>query len=403
MESDNSHKNEKQSKSVIDSIDLVSTSFHTALASPIILNKTELIQIKFEPVLVDNTKNQNMCVNGKLIYEKKRKCDKDFPSEKITRGSIKVGEIMEIALDTNETYNLFVGLNDLYELYENIGTTPLGTNTYSKVSSCLLQLQSILRTDPEALRLIGDQEHLNLVKQLLHIITKTESIDSLKSGLKELEQSSVSALSNAINIEHLERVLVMLEQNIDNDSEEFWQTVFTDNQWILSQIFASPFTIFGGKAYVGGKGIENAGGNLCDFIYQNNLTKNIALIEIKTPCTLMFGNPYRGTYSFSTELSGAINQVIHYKEKLTKEYYGVSHNSSETFEMFNPKCSVIIGKIDSLNQKQIETLENYRNCLNNVEIITFDEVIKRIRNILVLFLKNITKSENSEDDFIFDI
>lgn len=82
--------------------------------------------------------------------------------------------------------------------------------------------------------------------------------------------------------------------------------------------FACPCTIFADKAYVGGKGINNSGGNLCDFIYQNSLSQNVALIEIKTPCTELIGNQYRGTYSFSYDLSGAVNQVLNYRDKLTK-------------------------------------------------------------------------------------
>jgi hypothetical protein len=83
------------------------------------------------------------------------------------------------------------------------------------------------------------------------------------------------------------------------------------------------------KAYVGGKGIDNTNGNVCDFIYQNNMTQNIALIKIKTPCTSLLGNKYRGTYSLSPDLSGVGNQILNYKDKLTKEYYASCHNSSE--------------------------------------------------------------------------
>ena len=67
--------------------------------------------------------------------------------------------------------------------------------------------------------------------------------------------------------------------------------------------------------------MSNRDGNVCDFIYQNELSQNIALIEIKTPCTPIIGNSYRATYSFSSEMSGAINQVLNYKDSLTKELY----------------------------------------------------------------------------------
>lgn len=138
------------------------------------------------------------------------------------------------------------------------------------------------------------------------------------------------------------------------------------------------------KAYVGGKGINNSGGNLCDFIYQNSLSQNVALIEIKTPCTELIGNQYRGTYSFSYELSGAINQVLNYRDKLTKEYYSLCHQSSEPFEVLSPKCVVIIGKMASLTPGQVAAFENFRNSLSNVLILTFDELYQRIVDLIAV-------------------
>ena len=74
----------------------------------------------------------------------------------------------------------------------------------------------------------------------------------------------------------------------------------------------------------------------------------MALIEIKTPCTELIGNQYRGTYSFSYELSGAINQVLNYRDKLTKEYYSLCHQSSEPFEVLSPKCVELYQRIVDL-------------------------------------------------------
>ena len=77
-------------------VDLVSTSSKTADASPIILNQTDLLRFKFVPTLVDNEKEPQKCVSGKLLYEKKRKGEKAFPSDtpsmddKVSRRSIKV-------------------------------------------------------------------------------------------------------------------------------------------------------------------------------------------------------------------------------------------------------------------------------------------------------------------------
>lgn len=383
-------------------IDVISTSLKTADASPIVLNKTEMIQTKFEPVLVENDKEPIKCVSGRLVYEKKRKNEEEFPTEKVTRQSVKVENFMEISLDTSENYKLFQGLKSLYDLYEDIGQTPMGSTTYTKVDISFKQFQSIIQSDPSAARLLGQSENFELVKMLLQIITQTDSLDSLRNSLKELEQLNVNALTNAISIERLERILRILEKNIDSDNEELWQNIFEENQWILSQIFSCPCTIFEEKAYVGGKGISNVGGNVCDLIYQNNLTQNIALIEIKTPRTPLFGSQYRGTYSLSSDMSGAINQILNYKDKLTKEYYANCHNSSKFFEVLTPKCFLVIGKVHGLDKTQIAALENYRNSLTNVTIITFDELIQRTKDMVAIFsTENVDIETSEEDDWPF--
>ena len=300
-----------------DTVDVVSTSSVTADASPVVLTQTEMLRLKFCPTLVDNEKEPHKSVSGKLLYEKKRKNDISFPSDgigvpdKISRGAVKVGDWMEINLSTRETYELYQGVKRLYALYGDMDEIPYGSATFTRVDSSFRQFLSIIQNDPSAARMIGNEENYDLVKILLRLITQTSSLESLKRSLTELQDENLQLLTTSLNIEKLQRIATLMEDNLENDSEEFWQTtVFKENQWVLAQIFACPCTIFADKAYVGGKGISNRGGNLCDFIYQNKLSQNVALIEIKTPCTELIGGQYRGTYSFSYELSGAVNQVL---------------------------------------------------------------------------------------------
>lgn len=392
-----------------DTVDMVSTSAVTADTSPVVLAQTDMLRLKFLPTLVDNGKEPHKSVSGKLLYEKKRKNDDAFPSDsqsnagKISRGSVKVGDWMEFQLSTSEVYELYEGLRRLYTLHDDIGEIPYGSATYTRIDSSFRQFLSIIQNDPASARMIGNEENYDVVKALLRLITQTESLDSLKKSLTELKDENLQQLTTTLNIEKLQRVAALMKENLNNDSEEYWQsTVFKDNQWVLAQIFACPCTIFADKAYVGGKGIENSGGNLCDFIYQNSLSQNIALIEIKTPCTEIIGGAYRGTFSFSHELSGAVNQVLNYRDKLTKEYYTLCHQSENLFEVMNPKCVVIIGKISTLNSNQVAAFENFRNSLSNVLILTFDELYQRVKDLVSILSKDEVSAEPVVDDEIQD-
>lgn len=383
-----------------NAVDVVSTSSVTADASPVVLNQTDMLRFKFLPTLVTNENAPHKSVSGKLLYERKRKKEDLFPTDsgdssaKVSRGSVKASDWMELQLDTTETYELYQGLKQLYALYENMGEIPYGTATYTRVDSSFRHFLSIIQSDPSAARMIGSDENFVLVKTLLRLITQTDSLESLKKSLMELQDENLQRLTTSLNIEKLQRIATLMKDNLDNNSEEFWQTtVFKENQWVLAQIFACPCMIFADKAYVGGKGIDNCGGNLCDFIYQNRLSQNVALIEIKTPCTEIIGNSYRGTYSFSHELSGAVNQVLNYRDNLTKAYYTLCHQGPSQFEILSPKCVVIIGKLASLNQGQVAAFENFRNSLSNVLILTFDELYRRIVDLIAILSETSSPSQ----------
>lgn len=387
-----------------DTVDVISTSTVTANTSPITLSQTEILRFKFLPTLVDNKKEPNKSVSGKLLYEKKRKNDSHFPSEtagssvKVSRGAVKVGDWMEFQLNTSETYELYQGLKHLYALYDDIGEIPYGSATYTRVDSGFRQFLSIIQNDPSAARMIGNEENYDLFKTLLRLITQTSSLDSLKKSLAELQDEDAQHLAMSLNIVKLQRVATLMADNLDNNSEEFWQTtVFKENQWVLAQIFACPCTIFSDKAYVGGKGVDNSGGNLCDFIYQNRLSQNVALIEIKTPCTEIIGNSYRGTYSFSHELSGAVNQVLNYRDNLTKSYYTLCHQSASQFEVLSPKCVVIIGKLASMNSTQIAAFESFRNSLSGVQILTFDELYQRVIDLIAILSETPSPTQHTPE------
>lgn len=391
-----------------DTIEIMSTSSASADTSPIQLSISDHTRIRFIPKLVQNPNESKKAVRGKICYEKKTKRGVCFPSDirpssksnRISKCSCKVGDWMEIELNTSETYELYLGLKRLYELYEDMDGIPYGYASYTRVDSSFKDFLSIIQNDPSAARMIGDEDNYELVKILLRLITRAESHESLKKSLSELQDDNLQQLTASLSIERLQRVAALMSENLDNGDEEFWQTtVFKENQWILAQIFSSPCTIFSEKAYVGGKNLDNKGGNICDYIYQNRLSQNVALIEIKTPCADIIGKRYRGTFSLSNELSGSVNQVLNYKDKLTKDYYSICRNSPASFEVFNPKCVVVIGKMSSLLEPgQVGTFENFRNSMSNVTIITFDELHRRIMDLIEILSSRDTRQDSQGAD-----
>ncbi|SYX86914.1 Shedu anti-phage system protein SduA domain-containing protein [Paenibacillus alvei] len=229
--------------------------------------------------------------------------------------------------------------------------------------------------------------HHRLVDAYAEIYT-TEWLKETKRN-HEVRISEAASMSDLTQIKiepkiektSIRDAITIWERNSTNAEEEFWQRLFKVNPFLISLIVPGCVVKFGEKCYVGGKSIHNQGGNLVDFIYSNHLTKNVVLVEIKTPCTKLVGGAYRNNaYSLTEELSGAIVQVLTYKDELLKNYNSLCHDISEHFNAFNPKCLIIAGNLQSekLNSTQTKSFELYR-ANSDVEVITYDELFNKIK------------------------
>jgi len=306
-----------------NTIDIHSTSSNTANATPIVLNETEMIKTSFEPMLIDNEKDREACVSGKFVHQRKSKKDEFFPSEKFSKKSVKTGDILELRLSSSETKKLFDGLTQLYQLHSNIGFVPLGDNTYAKIDSSLLQT---IRRLEEINDNVESGDIVECINILFKILANRGNLKDLSEQLGRVENGEhLSELGEVVNIAKLKAYQAFFEDNIENDDEEEWQKFLTSNQWLISQLFSYPATIYKDKAYVGGKTIFNSDGKVVDYLYRNDLTKNVALVEIKTPQTKLLGRVYRNNiYSISDELSGGVNQILRYKDTLLKNWQELS-------------------------------------------------------------------------------
>lgn len=333
-------------------------SSKTSNITPITLSESARVQMTFECTQVDNIKDLSKNLKGKLVIKKKNKYIESFSDvSKFGKKDIGSNELVEIALNTEETFNLAQGLSEYYRLFSGTTTDPFREQVFVKRDEKIKMLEEI----------IADKDNL----------------------LNILDKIDLSTLNTAIHIESLKRVKAVMEENIQNDQETaFWQPFFEEHAWILSQLFHAPYILFNGRKYLGGKGIDDSGGQYADFVFQNELTSNIAIVEIKTPLKKLIGRQYRQTFSLSEELSGGINQLLKQRTELTKGYTNLFEKAVKSGEVFNAdniECILVIGTIGNMSNEEKEAFDVYRNDLRTVRIITFDELLTRVDNMLTLF------------------
>jgi hypothetical protein len=212
--------------------------------------------------------------------------------------------------------------------------------------------------------------------------------------------------------EHLEEVVWMghsakrivdalrtWDTNKDNSDEEFWQIAFKEHSYVISQVFAVPMVFIKDKAYVGGMNLEQKDAKFVDYLFSLESSREAILVEIKAPTTPVIGTKYRGIFKPSAELSGAVIQALDYRAALTQSLQTIVKGTGHDIELFHPRCVVIIGNGDKLkSQKQRKSFELFRGNLKDVEIVTYDELFRKVEILANLFNLIRNRKSNRESN-----
>lgn len=334
-----------------------STSKNSADINDIELRKTTSTRLIFRPCIVDNSHDVNANVRGYLIFEKKSKDGQWYDSNNVLNlATLKQGECVKLELKTESISRLLKRAKELQDLYKRFGIQA-GEHNY------VLTEENVFHT--------------------LEQLSKFENREAIINALGSLDEMDLQNLTSFLGISKLTKILDIWAENKDISDENLWQYIFEENPWVISQIFACPFIQIGTKFYCGGKEDDDKGGVKGDLLYKNNLTGNIAFVEIKTPTTKIIGSKYRGgkdgkeniIYGMSNDLTGGINQVLNQRKVYLNE-----HGDNNGKFLHNAKCVLVIGQISELkNVDEKKSFELYRSSIKDVEIITYDELFDRIR------------------------
>ena len=156
-----------------------------------------------------------------------------------------------------------------------------------------------------------------------------------------------------------------------------------ENPFVLTLAFGYPIIKVHEQAYVGGHKIIGGGGKIADFLVKNRMTSNVAIIEIKKPQTKLLSRqqPVSGVYTPSAELSGAINQALDQKHRFEQGIAQIKADSRiYDIEAYAVRCCLVIGQMPCDEHEQ-RSFEMFRGNSKDVEIITFDELLEKLKHL----------------------
>ncbi|WP_348270169.1 DUF4263 domain-containing protein [Edaphobacter paludis] len=362
----------------MERIETQSTSRNTATTSDIVLREGPQTRLLFRPEIVNNASRPEAAVRGRFLYQRKKRNGEWIEFDRLPLTSVKVDEGYQLEISSSELHTLGTNLRKLYLLSKSHGV-PQGRKSFLEVDGVLADLLALAGPELQEFFTSNSEDAIRLFRLLLTWICKRPSIEVFEGVSELLELNAVVGLAN------LNAFLKEWKANSNVSKEEFWQTLFAKNAVVLSQLFAYPVILIKDKAYLGGKGLMNTGGHIVDFLCKLESTGAAALVEIKTPITPLLGSVYRGVYPISNDLAGTISQALKYRSSLMENLQNLQREDPALIAS-EPYCVVVAGDCAELNSSEKKaSFERFRERLNGVRILTFDEVYQRIEGLLKIF------------------
>lgn len=243
---------------------------------------------------------------------------------------------------------------------------------------------------------------LPIIKEMTKVVSGETDLDS--DGRSELlklaaHESRTAAADHPLELSKLRQELnlvtldVLIEQfgkalNETPGNELKWQAFFKSNTFALQQLFSSPVAYIGKELHVRLPSMDGSGTRIVDFMLVNAISRSVHLVEIKTPATPLLGPRYRGSRTATVfpphpKLSGAVAQLQAQMESARTDLPGILKNSTSESSI-DPGIvigALIVGTLSGLGPTQLESFLRYRAGLTGMEVITYDEVLDRLKTL----------------------
>lgn len=373
-----------------------STSMNSQIVNePIIIEEKETTRKIFLAEINDKKLDSGETVSGTIIHQRKKGNDQWEDIESINLNSLKGGEGVKIKLRSAHIKKLYNGLTKLYALSERgvqrgeteyvVGMSDEVVNVPRKRKE---YIEKLLEED------YGEEIWLELIDKNPDLATKLSNSRIHNNRLTALSEFKSSILD-------------------DSKDENYWQHFFANNDWIFGYGLNYQFlTIESDQPNYGGEKYTGKGKQKGDYLTKTN-TENIkftVLVEIKKPSSkLLAVTPrtkeeirYRnGAWLLGSEVLGGVAQVQTNCKSWQKDAEDLKNKELINEEIYTvmPKGILLIGHTKEFdnNIEQLTTFKLFRKGLNNVEILTYDELLERAKFITGHDEEDNIETETDED------
>lgn len=216
------------------------------------------------------------------------------------------------------------------------------------------------------------QENAAQIRALFALPDRDKLVEFITSN-RVIPEQLAAALQHARRLRAVEQYEEMLK--LDHRENE-WQAWFTANNWILGSEFVRVLD----ERRIDGQHIS-------DFLMEA-YDGFLDIVEIKRPeggmrfwsSTLDHGN-----YVPSIDLTKAMTQAARYVFEVEREANSLKFLEAVGYvKTIKPRCTLIFGRSDDWNAKQVEACRILNAGFHNLAVMTYDHVLARARRMLDL-------------------
>ena len=349
------------------------------IVTPFVLEQSNTTRKVAYAKIVNNPNDKDAYVHCTIIHERKNPKGEWDPVESINLTRLKSGEGVKLDLSSAATKVLKKALDTSYA----VGKDGLPRGYQSLV--------------------VGTEDEVVIVKgrerEYIEKLVKGNHREEIWKQLVETDPDLATKLSyaqiQASRKIELDKFEYALSQDFD---ESYWQKLLSEDDWVFGYgLSYYCLTMLNEQVLVGGKDIMNRNGQVVDFLAASEgQARYVVLVEIKKPSTCLLGRQCRNhIFPISSDLAEAVAQVQGYIEawgtNTTRERYDYEQDNNLTTA--KPKGILVVGnmsELDSTDKKR--SFELFRKGLNQVDIITYDELLQR-----AYFIVGKNEPENSSD------
>lgn len=367
--------------------------------------------------------NEGFTLKGTFHFKKKDLVDTNHNFEDISSFSFKIGyldglyyrinhEILDTEYDVLFHYscslklNYFIIVNNysILKRLEDLANQQIIISNERENSIPEIEFQKIIKSLPTKTEIMYYKYSriTNVISQYLEGIKDYRKLyEKYREKRNQINKIRPFVQFNNYELDKYQAILKTLnemlsESNLYNEKE--WQIQILDVLLLLYPKYIRCFSNVKIKDYYSDP--VKPKNRFIDLMLVDSVG-NIDVVEIKKPVSNHIISPgtYRDNHTPKRELSGTIMQVEKYLfhlnkwgfngEKALLDIYQDKLPKQFKFQIVNPKGLVIMGRDDDLVEQQLFDLEIIkRKYANIMDIITYDDLIRRLENLIEKFKTN---------------